>query len=324
LRPASPVAAPAAGEAAAAQARLGLFAALLCFTIWGFVPLAFQAIGREGVGAWEIMAHRVLWGAVAAGVFVLLARQGGQVLRIVRTPRTLAWLALSAILIAANWTLFVWAVNNGRTLETSLGYYITPLLNMAAGALLFRERLGVTGKAAIALAAIGVLIQAAALGHPPYVSLSLAFSFGAYGIVRKRVRADAQAGLFVECLILMPPAVAYAAWAESSGQGHFFAHASTAAWLVASGPITAAPLALFAWAARRIRLSTLGFMQFLAPTISFAIGVAQGEDFTLVRAISFAFIWLGAAVFLWGAWRKTRSLPAPNADPAAAVGPVLR
>jgi chloramphenicol-sensitive protein RarD len=137
----------------------------------------------------------------------------------------------------------------------------------------------------------------------------LAFSFGAYGIVRKRVAADAQSGLFIECLILLAPAVAYTVWLESRGGGHFFSGPAAMAWLIASGPITAAPLALFAWAARRIPLSTMGFLQFLAPTISFVIGVAQGEPFTSLRAVSFAFIWLGAAVFLWGAWRKTRSVP---------------
>ena len=288
------------------EAKAGLLAGLLCYLIWGFVPLAFQAIGREGVGAWEIMAHRVIWGVVAAGGFVLAARQGPQVLRILKTPRTLGWLTLSAVLIAFNWTLFVWSVNNGRILETSLGYYITPLINMAAGALLFRERIGNTGRLAIGLAAVGVVIQAVALGHPPYVALALAFSFGAYGIVRKRVAADAQSGLFIECLVLLAPAVGYFLWLEGVGQGHFFAAPSTTAWLIASGPITAVPLALFAWAARRIPLSTMGFLQFIAPTTSFFIGVVQGEPFTPVRAVSFAFIWLGAAVFLWGAWHKTR------------------
>jgi chloramphenicol-sensitive protein RarD len=311
------VAAPAAGGQAPAataardEGRTALLAGLLCYVIWGFVPLAFQAIGHLGAGAWEIMAHRIVWGLLAAGGLVLVARQGPQVLRILRTPRTLGWLALSASLIAINWTLFVWSVNNGRTLETSLGYYITPLFNMAAGALLFRERIGWTGKAAITLAALGVAIQAAALGHAPYISLALAISFGAYGIVRKKVAADAQAGLFIECLILLGPALAYVAWLQSAHQGHFFSSPAAMVWLIASGPITAAPLALFAWAARRIPLSTMGFLQFLAPTISFFIGVAQGEPFTPVRAVSFAFIWLGAAVFLWGAWRKTRGIRPP-------------
>jgi len=320
------VATPAAGGRAPAasslrdEGRTALFAGLLCYVIWGFVPLAFQLIGRLGAGAWEIMAHRILWGLVAAGVFVLAARQGPQVLRILRTPKTLAWLGLSAFLIALNWTLFVWAVNNGRLLETSLGYYITPLINMAAGALLFRERIGWIGVAAIALAAIGVGVQTAALGHLPWIALVLACSFGAYGIVRKRVAADAQSGLFIECLLLLPPALIYTVWLEQAGGGHFFAGPVAMAWLIASGPITAAPLALFAWAARRIPLSTMGFLQFLAPTISFMIGVAQGEPFTPLRALSFGFIWIGAAVFLYGAWRKTRRLRVRPAQ----VSPVPR
>ncbi|MGZ8363579.1 MAG: EamA family transporter RarD [Caulobacteraceae bacterium] len=288
------------------EGRTALIAGVFCYLIWGFVPLAFQAVGATGASAWEIMGHRIVWGLAAAAAFVAFAGQGRQVMRVLRTPKTMGWLALSAVLIAANWTLFVWAVNNGRTLETSLGYYITPLINMAAGALLFREKIGRIGQIAIGLAAAGVVIQALALGHPPYVSLALALSFGGYGIVRKRVAADAQTGLFIECLILLVPAAGYLFWLESQGQGHFLASPAATAWLVASGPITAAPLALFAWAARRIPLSTMGFLQFLAPTISFMIGVAQGEEFTAVRAVSFAFIWLGAAVFLWGAWKKSR------------------
>jgi chloramphenicol-sensitive protein RarD len=289
-----------------ADTRRAVVAGALCYGVWGLVPLIFQAIGRAGPDAWEIMGHRVLWGTLSAGVLVLVARQGGQVLRVLRTPRTLALLAFSAVLIAANWTLFVWSVNNGRTLETSLGYYITPLINMAAGAALFRERIDRVGLAAIGLAAVGVALQAVALGHLPLISLALALTFGGYGIIRKRVAADAQTGLFVECLVLAAPAAAFIGWIEGAGRGHFGASPVAALWLVAAGPITAAPLALFAWAARRIPLSTMGFLQFLAPTISFCIGVAEGEPFTLLRGVSFAFIWLGAGVYAFGAWRKGR------------------
>jgi chloramphenicol-sensitive protein RarD len=298
------------------QTRQAVIAGALCYGVWGLVPLVFQAIGRLGPNAWEIMGHRVLWGTIAAGVLVLLARQGGQVVRVLKTPKVLGMLALSALLIAANWTLFVWAVNSGRTLETSLGYYVTPLINMATGALLFRERVDRIGLGAMGLAVVGVVLQAFALGHLPVVSLVLAVTFGAYGIIRKRVAADAQTGLFVECLILALPAALFVGWLERNGQGHFLSNPAAAAWLVAAGPITAAPLALFAWAARRIPLSTMGFLQFLAPTISFFIGVAEGEPFTPLRAVSFGFIWIGAAVFAFGAWRKGRQVR------AAAVAPV--
>lgn len=283
-----------------------LAAGLLCYLIWGFVPLAFQAIGHLGVGSWEILAHRTLWGAPTALVFVLLARQGRQVLEVFRNPRLLAGLALSTALIATNWIVFIWAVNSGHVLESSLGYYITPLINMAAGVAMFRERMDRIGVAAIALAMVGVIAQALALGQLPWISLVLAISFGAYGIVRKQVAADAQTGLFIECLLLAIPSLAFAVWLASKGQGHFGAGLPVTLWLIASGPITAVPLVLFSWAARRIPLSAMGFLQFIAPTISFVIGLAEGEAFTPLRGVSFAFIWAGAALYAFGAWRRSR------------------
>lgn len=287
-----------------------LTAGIACYLIWGFVPLVFQLIGRLGVGSWEILAHRIVWSAPTALIFVLLASQWRQVLAVFRQPKVLAWLTLSSALITANWIVFIWAVNSGRVLESSLGYYINPLVNMAAGALLFRERIDGIGTAAIGLAVVGVIIQALALGHLPLVSLILAFSFGGYGVVRKQVAADAQTGLFIECLILSLPSALFLVWLEQQGGGHFTASPTATLWLLASGPITAIPLVLFAWAARRLPLSAIGFMQFIAPTISFGIGVAQGEAFTPMRALSFVFIWGGALVFAYGAWRRSRRLAA--------------
>lgn len=292
---------PAPGES-----RLALTAGLGCYLIWGIVPLVFQAMGRLGISSWEILANRAIWAIPVAGAFVLMARQGPQVLAIARSPRVLAWLALSSVLIASNWAIYIWSVNSGRVLETSLGYYVTPLINMAAGAAIFRERIDRIGLAAIALAIVGVAIQALALGHLPLVSIALALSFGGYGIVRKQVRADAQAGLLVECLFLALPGLAYVVWLQRSGAGHLGASLPATAWLLACGPVTAVPLVLFSWAARRIPLSTLGFLQFIGPTIAFAIGVAQGEAFTPLRAVSFVFIWGGASVYAYGAWRRAR------------------
>ena len=289
-----------------AEARLALGAGIGCYLIWGFVPLVFQAIGHMGVSPWEIVAQRTLWAVPSALVFVLAARQGRQVLQVFRNPRVLAWLTLSALLIGSNWLLYIWAVNSGRVLETSLGYYINPLLAMAAGALIFREHIDRIGLTAIALAGVGVAIQAV--------------SFCGYGIVRKRVEADAQTGLLVECLILSLPGLAYILWLERAGAGHFGADLPTTLWLLACGPITATPLMLFAWAARRIPLSFMGFLQFMGPTIGFAIGIAQGEAFTPVRAVSFAFIWSGAAVFAFGAWRRSRAVQRAAADVAEASG----
>ncbi len=287
-------------------------AGVACYLIWGFIPLFFQALGHRGVGPWEVLAHRVLWSAPTALVLVLAARQGAAVRAVFRQPRLVAALALSAALVATNWVVFLAAVDAARILETSLGYYINPLVNMAAGALLFRERLGRGGKAAMALAAVGVALQAVALGHLPWVSLTLALTFGGYGIVRKRVPVDAQAGLLVESLLLAPLCLGFLGVLEARGEGHLGA---ALGWLVAAGPVTAVPLTLFAWAARRLPLSAMGFLQFLAPTISFGIGLAQGEPFTGWRAASFAFIWGGAAVYAGAAWRRARKVPVAVEDP---------
>jgi chloramphenicol-sensitive protein RarD len=290
------------------ESRLAMGAGIGCYLIWGFVPLVFQAMGRLGVGSWEILAHRILWSLPTAALLVLLAGQGRHVVRALKQPRVLAWLSVSSLMIAINWSVYIWAVNSGRLLDASLGYYITPLVNMAAGAALFRERIDRLGYLAMGLAALGVAVQAVALGGLPAISLVLAFSFGAYGIVRKHVAAEAQTGFLVECLVVGLPGLAYVLWLAQTGHGHFGAGLGVTAWLVAAGPITAIPLVLFAWAARRIPLSFMGFLQFLSPTISFVIGLIEGEAFTPLRALSFLFIWGGAAVFLWGAWTRARSV----------------
>jgi chloramphenicol-sensitive protein RarD len=230
----------------------------------------------------------------------------------------MAWLALSSLLIAGNWSIYIWAVNSGRVLETSLGYYVVPLLAMAAGALLFRERIDRLGVIAIGLAAVGVAVQTVAIGRLPLVSLALALSFGGYGVVRKKVAASAQAGLLIECLLLAGPGLAYVLWLQRSGVGHLGASLPATSWLLACGPVTAVPLVLFSWAARRIPLSSMGFLQFIGPTIAFGIGVLQGEPFTPLRGVSFVFIWGGAAVFASGAWRRSRNIRRAVAEAAPA------
>lgn len=290
------------------EARLALAAGASCYFIWGLVPLVFQLLGRMGAGSWEILANRTVFAAPTALVFVLIAGQGRQALTALRTPKVMTWLALSSLLIGVNWITYIASVNSGRVLETSLGYYITPLISMAAGALLFRERIDRPGAIAMTLAAVGVVIQTAALGHLPVVALVLALSFGGYGIVRKHVAAEAQTGLFVECAVLAVPGIAYLVFLQGTGGGHLTAGPASTFWLIACGPITALPLMLFAWAVRRAPLSAMGFLQFISPTMTFFLGLAQGEAFTPARAISFAFIWGGAAVFAAGAWRRSRRL----------------
>jgi chloramphenicol-sensitive protein RarD len=300
------------------EARLATAAGFACYTIWGLFPLVFQLLGRMGASPWEILAHRILWGVPAALGLVLWAGQGPACTAVLRQPRTLGWLALSAALIAANWSIYIWSTNTGRVLEASLGYYILPLFNMAAGAALFGERVDRLGVAAIALAAAGVALQTLALGHLPLVSIALALSFGGYGVVRKRVSAEAQTGLLVECVLLAAPSLLFVLWLAARGQAHFGHGLAVSAWLAACGPITAVPLVLFAWAARRLPLSAMGFLQFISPTITFAIGVAQGEPLNLLRALSFGCIWAGVALFALGALRKAgpERVAAPESAPA--------
>lgn len=295
---------PAAPEPT--EARAALLAGIGCYAMWGFIPLAFQAMDRAGADAWEIMAHRMVWSVLWAAILVVAIRQSGHFLSVIRNPRVMGWLVVSTLLIGLNWTTYVYAVNNGRTLEGSLGYYLNPLLNMAAGAWLFKERLGRAGLIAIGLAGVGVVLQGVALGHLPWISLILAFSFCAYGVIRKQVAAEAQTGLLIECLLLAPPALIWIGWLAATGQGHFGQGWDASLWLAFAGPVTVVPMVLFAWAARRMPYSTMGFLQFLAPSIVFVIGVMQGEPFTWLRGISFGFIWAGAVVFAAGALIKAR------------------
>ena len=289
------------------QGRAALLSAFACYTLWGLMPLLFMGQAAAGLDALEILAHRALWAVAVAGLLVWLAKQGGQVAAVFRAPKTLAWLAFSTALIGVNWGVYVWATTHGATLEASLGYYINPLLNMVVGLWLFREKIDRWGWIAIGLAAVGVLLQALALGRPPWISLILAFSFATSGVIRKRVPIDAQAGLLVECLLLAPFGLAWVLWLQATGAGAGFDSPGNTLWALANGPATVLPLALFAWSARRLPLSTIGFIQFLAPTLQFMVGVWAGEALTPLRVMSFAFIWGGAGVFAAAALFRVRA-----------------
>jgi chloramphenicol-sensitive protein RarD len=295
-----------APSASASAERPALIAGILAYTWWGFMPLYFVFAESFGLPEFEVVLHRVIWSVPCALALVLAARQHGELIALLRKPRVLGLLALSAAAIFTNWTIYVWAVAQHRTLEASLGYYINPLMNMAVGALLLRERISPTGRIAIGLATVGVLLQAAALGHLPLVSLGLATSFCIYGVIRKQAPVSAQTGLFVETALLAIPGAAAMAWLSTHGT--FALPHDPVHWLVAiaAGPVTVLPLAMFSWAARRLPMVSLGFLQFIAPTLLFGLGVAMGEPFTPLRAISFVFIWGGVAVFAHGAWNATR------------------
>jgi chloramphenicol-sensitive protein RarD len=296
-----------AGPGNVSEDRSALFAGVGCYVLWSGLSLLFMALDRHGVGAWEILAHRCLWSLPWATGLLWLARGGTEAWAVLRTPRTLLWLAASAALVSLNWSIFIVASTTGRKLDASLGYYINPLLNMAAGAVLFRERISRMGLLAIALATVGVALQAAAVGHPPWLALGMAVSFWAYGVIRKRVAASAQVGLFIECLMLAPIGLAYLLWLHGQGVAPLGSSPAATLLILATGPATAIPLSLFAFAARRLPLSTMGFLQFIMPTGIFVIAMLTGEPMTPLRALSFAFIWGGVAVFSAGsAWAARR------------------
>jgi chloramphenicol-sensitive protein RarD len=284
--------------------------ALICYFVWGFAPLAYVPLHHIGAEPLEIMAHRSVWAVVWAGGLVWMNKLWPEVISIFLNTRLLGLLTLAAVMIGINWGMFVYAVTNGHTMDASLGYYLNPLLNMAAGAILFKEKLDNFGKAAIALAVVGVGVQGVALGHFPYISIIIALSFATYGIIRKFAPVSALAGLLVECLILLVPSLIYLIWVETQGHGHYFQSPMNAFWFMITGPVTVLPLALFSYVARRLALSTMGFIQFIAPTITFFIGLFQGEGFSALRAVSFGFIWGGALIFAFGAWRRYSALKA--------------
>ena len=279
--------------------------AVLCYTIWGIVPLFYLPIHAFGAGAIEIIAHRSVWAAVWATGLVLITRQWPEVKAVFASTRLRWMLLLTSILVASNWGIYVWAVTSGHTVESALGYYLTPLLNMAGGALIFRERIDAWGKGAIAFAVIGVAIQIVALGQVPWIAILLAATSGSYGVLRKHLVVPALVGLCVECLYLFLPALGYLVWFEATGQGHFF-HPAHAFWLLLTGPVTVLPLVMFAYAARRIPLSTMGFVQFIGPTLTFIIGLWEGEPFSLACGVSFVFIWAGAIIYAFGAWKRLK------------------
>jgi len=297
------------------DARDGVIAALAAYLMWGFLPVYFVFV--RNVDPTEVLAHRVIW-AVPFGALILSFRhQWSEVARALTHRTMLAWLSLSAVFIGLNWFVYIWAIQDGRILETSLGYYINPLTNMLVGFWLFGERLRRYQKVAVVFATIGVTVLTIAGGAVPWVALFLAVSFTVYAAVRKRVVIGGMPGLFVETVLLLPFALAWFAWLYSSSQMAFADgnHAMTF-WLLMAGPITALPLLCFALAARRLTLTTIGFMQFLAPTIQFCTGIYFGEELTVAHMICFAFIWSAVAFFTYDALKNSRtSVPLDGSGP---------
>jgi chloramphenicol-sensitive protein RarD len=293
--------------------RTGILSAALAFLCWGLFPLYFHAIGE--VPALQILAHRMLW-SLAFLLIVLALRRQWRWLEQVRQPRVFWSFVASAILLAANWLVYIWAVNNGHVIEASLGYFITPLLNIMFGFLLLKERLRRLQWAVIAIAALGVAWLSWQSGSVPWIALLLAATFGGYGLLRKTAALGALEGLSFETMVLFPVAAAYVAWLTLHGENAFITTGSdTTRWLlVASGPITAIPLLLFANGARQIPLSILGLLQYLTPTIQFLLGVLLfKEAFSADRLVGFALIWAALALFAGeGLLQRGRVAAAPK------------
>jgi chloramphenicol-sensitive protein RarD len=291
--------------------RLGILAGVGAYAIWGLVPVFFKQIAE--VPAVEIIAHRVVWAMLLMTALIGFGRGFGDALRVARIPAQLAKIALAAALVVSNWLTFVWGVNNGHIVETSLGYFILPLLNVALGVLVLKERMRPLQWVALLCAAVGVAIEAARAGGLPWIALVLAGTFGIYGLLRKQLPLDAASGLFLETACMTPVALAWLGWLAFSAQGHFGGSGALSGrdlYLIATGPVTAIPLLLFAIAARRLPLSMLAFLQYLAPTIAFLIGVLlYHEPIDLQRMLSLAAIWAGLAVYSVDLLKATRAGP---------------
>ena len=283
----------------------GIFAAS-AYSLWGLAPLYFKQI--DYIPAAEILVHRIVWSFLLLFIVLLALKQGSKVVTLLRQPKTLCWLLLSAVLLGGNWGLFIWAVNNHHMLDASLGYYINPLLNVLLGMLFLGERLRKLQWAAVALACSGVLIQLITFGSVPWIALTLASSFAIYGLMRKKLAVDAISGLFYESLLLLPVALWY--WwqyADSSAVNLLQNTASLNGYLIAAGLVTTVPLLCFIAGARRLQLSTMGFFQYIGPSCMFVFGVwLYHEPLAAERLVTFGLIWLALLFYTYDAWRFSR------------------
>jgi chloramphenicol-sensitive protein RarD len=286
------------------RAGRGLAAGLGAFIVWGLFPLYLKPL--HAVGTLEVIAHRVTWSCVFIFIWMLVRGELGQVRATLANPALLWRLCISASLITVDWVVYVYAVANGHVVETSLGYFINPLLNVVLGLVFLRERLNPAQWAAVVLAAIAVIYMSVISGNPPWISLTLAAAFGLYGFVRKVIPVEALPGLAVETFLLLPLAAGYLIWLEMSHVGAL-GHSGGVidAMLVAAGPITAVPLFLFAFGARLIPYSAMGLIQYVAPSLQLALGLLVfGESLEHSRAVGLALIWVGLAIYtVDGIWR---------------------
>ena len=276
---------------------LGLISGSAAFITWGLLPLYWKLL--DFVPAVEILLHRIIWSAVFISLVLYFSSGLKTTIISLRRPKVLATFILSAIFVSANWLIFIWAVNSEYVLETSLGYFINPLINVLLGVLVLKERLSPRQVVAVILATAGVLYLTIAYGSFPWVAIGIALSFAIYGLIRKKAYLEALPGLFVETILLLIPALVYLILIESRGQGHFLqADISTKLIFIIAGPATAIPLLWFAHSARLLKYSTLGLLLYLSPTITFFLAVfVFNEPFTQAHLVCFSLIWSGLIVF---------------------------
>ncbi|WP_256749612.1 EamA family transporter RarD [Mesorhizobium sp. Mes31] len=286
-----------------AKAHRGFLLALGAYLLWGTLPFYMKAVAH--LPLIEVIAHRIVWSVPIAAAVLVWAGRTADFKAAVRSPRTIAMAALTAALISVNWGIYVWAISVDRTVETALGYYINPLVVVVVGAVLLGERLDRLQIAAVVLAAVAVTVLTIEGGKLPWVSLALAFSFAAYGFFRKTLPIGPSQGFLLEVLLLSVPALGYIGYLIATGQDHFVSSNGTdTALLIGCGPVTSIPLLLFAFGAKLLRLSTIGIMQYIAPTMVFLIAVLIfDEPFGTTQAVAFALIWAALAIYSWSMFR---------------------
>ncbi|WP_424933069.1 EamA family transporter RarD [Amaricoccus macauensis] len=290
----------------------GLGAMVAAATIWGLSGMYYKAL--DTVAPLEVLSHRILWSAVFFGGILCLRRQAGAVWHAFADRRVILAILVAAVMIAANWFLFIHSIHSGHALEASLGYYCFPLVAVALGFFFFRERFSLWQGVAIALATFAVVVLTFGLGKPPWIALVLAGTFGCYGLVKKRLTIEPMVSVFVETLLFVPLVAGFLAWAHfgnggaGDDWGRFGQDTSASLLLVGSGPLTATPLILMSYAAQRVNYATLGLVQYLNPTLQFTVAVAVfGEAFTPWHAIAFPLIWSALAIYAVASFVQQRS-----------------
>ncbi len=286
----------------------GLAFALTSYVLWGGLPIYMKWLAH--VPAAEVVAHRVLWSVPVAGLILLALRRTGDLIEALRTPRTLIMAAVTAVLVSVNWSIYVWAIAADRTLDAALGYYINPLFSVAMGAVILRERLSRSQMLAIALAVAGVVVLAIEAGSVPWVALGLTFSWGLYAFFKKMLPIGPNQGFMLEVLILAVPALGYVAYLAAQGHSHFSDSPMNTALLMGCGVITAIPLIIYANGAKLLRLSTIGILQYIAPTLIFLVAVFLfDEEFDHARQIAFPMIWLALVIYSTSMLSQMRRVP---------------